>query len=128
MVERRQRRLCFNCDERFVPGHRCKLPFQCLIVEDTNDNKNEGEMEVTRQEDTIKPAEEEPNISFHALQGNGSPHTTLRFLGRIVNHEVHILVVVVPLITLYTVVLQSLQVCLSNRQNILEFELAMVSD
>lgn len=37
MQIRRTKGLCFNCDERFVPGHKCKTrPFLLLLSDDPN--------------------------------------------------------------------------------------------
>jgi hypothetical protein len=29
---RREKNLCYNCDDQYVPGHRCKQTFHLLIV------------------------------------------------------------------------------------------------
>lgn len=31
MQKRREKNLCFNCDEKFVPGHKCKMPKVLMI-------------------------------------------------------------------------------------------------
>ena len=36
MVERRAKGLCYNCDEYYTAGHRCKQIF-CLMVEDSDE-------------------------------------------------------------------------------------------
>ncbi|XP_071685220.1 uncharacterized protein [Lolium perenne] len=48
MDERRTKGQCFNCDEQFVPGHRCKRLFMCYIDgDDTYDDDDTSEMEVS---------------------------------------------------------------------------------
>ena len=38
MANRREQGLCYNCDERFVPGHRCKKLFVLEIDPDEVDD------------------------------------------------------------------------------------------
>lgn len=40
MNERRLQGLCFDCDEKFVPGHRCKKLFACYITVDSDDDQD----------------------------------------------------------------------------------------
>ncbi|KAF2308188.1 hypothetical protein GH714_036548 [Hevea brasiliensis] len=60
MQKRRAQGLCFNCDEKFAPGHRCKGP-QLLVLEcgDEGSDTEEQNHSMARQ----------PEISFHALTG-----------------------------------------------------------
>ena len=38
MAAQRERGLCFNCDDKVVPGHCCKPPqFLCLLAEDEDE-------------------------------------------------------------------------------------------
>ncbi|WVZ51300.1 hypothetical protein U9M48_002455 [Paspalum notatum var. saurae] len=39
MQQRRQAGLCYNCDEKFVPGHRCKRIFVLEVVPDDDDDQ-----------------------------------------------------------------------------------------
>ncbi|KAG8642458.1 hypothetical protein MANES_12G088990v8 [Manihot esculenta] len=55
MQTRRAKGLCFNCDEKFVPGRRCAKP-QLLILD--------GGFDIDEDDD-----EGEPEISLHALTG-----------------------------------------------------------
>lgn len=48
METRRAKGLCFNCDETFTPGHRCKRLFWLEGIEDVTEN--ESEKEVVEQE------------------------------------------------------------------------------
>ena len=62
LKERREKGLCYNCNEQFVPGHRCKKLF--LIEACTTEEDGDLDMEVEG------PFEEEaPGISLHAISG-----------------------------------------------------------
>jgi hypothetical protein len=53
MQDHRSRGLCFNCDERFVPGHHCEKLF---VIEGIYlEEKDPGEDHDDRQEDTRDP-------------------------------------------------------------------------
>lgn len=81
MQERRAHGLWFNCDEKFIPGHRCATPKFLLLLE-------EETVEVLEDEETPDPqstTEVEAtyfHLSVQALTGRKSPKT-LRFQGRI---------------------------------------------
>uniref|UniRef100_A0A2N9J7H4 Chromo domain-containing protein n=1 Tax=Fagus sylvatica TaxID=28930 RepID=A0A2N9J7H4_FAGSY len=71
--ERREKGLCFNCDEKFGPGHRCKKLFfieACL---------DEEQMDIGEEDETdeIQPEEMDENlsISLHAIAGTPTPQT-----------------------------------------------------
>lgn len=105
IAARREKGLCYNCDERFVPGHKCvtSARFQCMLMEEEDEPDEtvlldrtitpevpiqEPMIETTFTADqTLSP----PAISFHALQGIFVP-TTLRFHGKINNRTVLVLV------------------------------------
>ncbi|KAF2292987.1 hypothetical protein GH714_034620 [Hevea brasiliensis] len=55
MQNRRAKGLCFNCDERFVPRHKCSKP-QLLLLD--------GGIGIEEEDD-----DSEPEISLHALTG-----------------------------------------------------------
>ena len=62
LKERREKGPCYNCNERFEPGHRCKKLF--LIEACTTEEDGDLDMEVEG------PFEEEaPGISLHAISG-----------------------------------------------------------
>lgn len=70
--ERREKGLCYYCDERYMPGHKCSKPqlFMISEVEAVDDSTNQGE-EVTDVPSDLEPAE----ISFHAISGSILPQT-----------------------------------------------------
>lgn len=84
--ERRRRGLCFKCNEKFGPGHKCKKFF--LIQATLVDSDDDVEME----DDGI--TEEQPSqqleISLHAIAGLRTPDT-IRVLGTLAHRTVTLL-------------------------------------
>ncbi|WVZ17052.1 hypothetical protein V8G54_010034 [Vigna mungo] len=89
MQARREKNLCYNCDERCTRGHRCKTQFLLLISN-------------TSEDDPIQPDDPDPPptkvtssesglISLHALSGQWAPRT-LRLTGSLNGYQVQILV------------------------------------
>lgn len=72
MKRKRSLGLCFSCDERYAPGHKCRK-CQLLLME--------GE-DIDEEENDVFHEVEEPEITLHALTGWDSP-TTLRVLASI---------------------------------------------
>lgn len=60
MEQRRTAGLCYNCEEKFTPNHRCKRLFLLLSPSDNSDNEDSQD-----HEDGL----EEPGISLYALIG-----------------------------------------------------------
>ena len=57
--------LCYNCNEKFVPGHQCKKLFLIELFE------AEGDGDVVMEEDTDQTSlNDMPKISFHAISGS----------------------------------------------------------
>lgn len=80
--DRREKGLCYYCDEKFSPGHRCERP-QLFMMEDT------GEASFDMENGETMP--KVPEISFHAIAGTDHPQT-LRVLGRLKNKELVVLI------------------------------------
>jgi hypothetical protein len=59
LLDRRQKGLCYNCDEQYTRGHRCQKLFY-LEVTDYDDET---------EEEHSQTAEEPPLISLHAVTG-----------------------------------------------------------
>ncbi|KAF7154542.1 hypothetical protein RHSIM_Rhsim01G0254600 [Rhododendron simsii] len=77
MEARREKGLCFNCDEKFVKGHRCqRTQLHLIIGEEAEDDTGQ---EVQSVEEAV--LEEEVHISVHALFGSSS-FRTMRWLGQ----------------------------------------------
>jgi hypothetical protein len=88
LKERREKGLCFNCDEKFVPGHRCAKLFW-LELKDEEGVSLEGVTE--NLEEYCDDEEEPPAISLHAI--TGAPDSrTMRVKGSIGSFKVVLLV------------------------------------
>ncbi|KAL9460236.1 hypothetical protein AB3S75_003442 [Citrus x aurantiifolia] len=92
MQTRRAQGLCFNCDERFKPGHRCRThPFLLLLTEEPLESFHEEEIlveDTVPNEETTNPS---PEISFHALIGTTGP-STFRLSAKINNQHLSVLI------------------------------------
>ncbi|CAM8975241.1 unnamed protein product [Rhodiola kirilowii] len=104
MAARRQQGLCFNCDDKWTAGHKCKPRFQSLVLEDVttedvpevfiqeeNTNTESHDIPATEYMDSAEHIDEVPNISFHALQGHPQP-STLRLGGGLQGRRVTVLI------------------------------------
>lgn len=79
--------LCFYCDEKFVPRHRCQC-LQLFMIEDCPLGPQTEDHDTNEELPTIEP---QPEISFHAMVGTNHPQT-LRMTGRNRNNEVIVLI------------------------------------
>nr|KYP38435.1 hypothetical protein KK1_040315 [Cajanus cajan] len=70
MQARRDKNLCFNCDERYSRGHRCKPQFFLLTTFNTNDPISKPPLFA---DDSVEP--EAGLISLHAFSGQWTPRT-----------------------------------------------------
>jgi hypothetical protein len=79
LKDRRDRGLCFNCDDKFSPGHRCKKLFliEGVYEEEAGHSSPAGEGEVEEEEEF-----EIPEISLQAISGVPTPKT-MRISGTI---------------------------------------------
>lgn len=62
LKERREKRLCYNCNKKFAHGHRCKKLF--LIEACTAEEDGDIVMDVESNDE-----QETPGISLHAISG-----------------------------------------------------------
>ncbi|KAI9165525.1 hypothetical protein LWI28_015644 [Acer negundo] len=85
--DRRERGLCFYCDEKYIPGHRCARP-QLFMMVDTLPGE---EIEDKEMEIEVSLHEASPEISFHALAGTAHPQT-FRVTGRVGNKDLTVLI------------------------------------
>ncbi|XP_012849939.1 PREDICTED: uncharacterized protein LOC105969713 [Erythranthe guttata] len=87
MEDRKMRGLCFNCDEKFVPGHKCKNVFTIVGVEEEPDEW-EG---LEQLEEVPEGVEEETlGISLTALTGQSTANT-LKVKGKVKNNYLKML-------------------------------------
>nr|GMC71591.1 Transposon Ty3-G Gag-Pol polyprotein [Ipomoea batatas] len=79
--ERRDKGLCFHCDQKYSPGHRCRGPFLLLVGTDDADATEADVQEV--EPDSSGGEVVTGDISMlNTLAGPGSPRS-LRLMGKI---------------------------------------------
>uniref|UniRef100_A0A2C9UQL6 Ty3 transposon capsid-like protein domain-containing protein n=1 Tax=Manihot esculenta TaxID=3983 RepID=A0A2C9UQL6_MANES len=83
--ERKRLGLCFKCNEKFGPGHRCKKLFSIQAV--LEDSDEDTDMEIEEQ----IPTSEIPAISLHAIAGFEGPKT-MQLIGKVLGLDGVILV------------------------------------
>ncbi|CAM8978876.1 unnamed protein product [Rhodiola kirilowii] len=99
MAARKEKGLCFNCDERYAPGHKCRPRFQCLVLNETPfeeecpviNHVEDEEVDLHAEEHELVNPDTTPNISCHALEGRVAP-STLRLRGQLKTLPIVILV------------------------------------
>ena len=96
MASRRERGLCYNCDERYGPNHRCRGKFFLLIASEDDDHPPGPPDPPTPPSPLPSPTDQPPTplsaqLSLHALSGQPAS-ATLRVLGLITGHDVVVLV------------------------------------
>ncbi|XP_061357641.1 uncharacterized protein LOC133301946 [Gastrolobium bilobum] len=95
MAEKREKGLCFYCDEKFSRSHVCKGKMFILVMQEDGDDPPLPEETLLELEQVAEELGGEalltPEISLHAMAGQHST-STLRVTGRISNATVQILV------------------------------------
>jgi len=94
--ERRAKGLCFWCDEKFTPGHKCSKRLYNLEIqiEDSSDSpfaEPVNLMDMDHLPEVELAEEEEPLISIHALTGE-TAFQTLKVKGKAKNVPILILI------------------------------------
>lgn len=94
MAVRKEKGLCYNCDEPFAPGHRCKQRVIYMLMTEEEEatlfNATVEKEEEENNYDTTKDLEE-VQLAFSALSGEGSP-TTMRLIGTTGAQNINILI------------------------------------
>jgi hypothetical protein len=97
MDERQLKGLCYNCDDKYFPGHKCKEQNICMAIsedileEDVETPFVPESPEITDITPPSNPPEVEPIISLNALTSFSGPQT-LKLIGYIKHQKVIILV------------------------------------
>lgn len=90
LQHKRERGLCFRCDEKWAIGHRCKQKeLSVLLTQEEEDELEAGEeglTVVTGEEQTLTP-----EVSLNSVVGLSSPKT-LRLRGIIAGEEVIVMI------------------------------------
>nr|KYP49650.1 hypothetical protein KK1_028622 [Cajanus cajan] len=88
MQVRRDKGLCYTCDEKFTPQHRC--PNRHFMILQVDDDPSIIEAETQDSAAAAIIPDQEHHLSFNALKGN-SGLGTIRFTGQLKGHPVKIL-------------------------------------
>ena len=97
MAERQLKGLCYNCDDKYFPSHKCKKQNLFMAIsedipeEDVDTPLVPESPEITDINPPSDPPEVEPIISLNALTGFSAPQT-LKLIGYIKHQKVIILV------------------------------------
>jgi hypothetical protein len=97
MVECQLKGLCYNCDDKYFPGHKCKEQnlfmaiFEEILEEDEETPSVSESPELTDITPPSDPLEVEPIISLNVIIGFSAPQT-LKLIGYIKHQKVIILV------------------------------------
>jgi hypothetical protein len=97
MVERQLKGLCYNCDEKYFPGHKCKEQNIFMAISEEISEEDEETPSVSESPESTDitppsdPPEVEPIISLNALTGFSAPQT-LKLIGYIKHRKVIIMV------------------------------------
>ncbi|XP_061370333.1 uncharacterized protein LOC133313043 [Gastrolobium bilobum] len=89
--ERRDKKLCFYCGDKYFMGHKCKVSVHVLIVPDDEQLDPEDIDSMNTPQETTDEPDPTPQISLHALSGFSVPQT-LRFNCHIGKSELSLLV------------------------------------
>ena len=81
--------MCFYCDQKYVPGHKCSGQMYSLVVlaDDSDDDSQDSDVE----EEELEELPENPQISLNAMHGVQT-YRTMRVKGTVGKHTIHILV------------------------------------
>ncbi|XP_061370707.1 uncharacterized protein LOC133313358 [Gastrolobium bilobum] len=98
---RRDKGLCYNCDDKYHPTHKCKRQFLLLIAspDQAADDDDLHQMMLDCSNPTVDDGTDPPpgptidaaQISFHALLGHSVPQT-LRVQGRVGKAQLSLLI------------------------------------
>jgi hypothetical protein len=97
MDERQLKGLCYNCDDKYFPGHKCKEQnlFMAISEEISEEDEETPSMSESPESTDITPPSDPPEvelvISLNALTGFSAPQT-LKLIGYIKHQKVIILV------------------------------------
>lgn len=94
VVERRARRekgLCFNCDEKFSVGHHCKGRLFKLFADETELWEVQSDEDEIEEVDCLDGNGEVTTVSLNAMEGNLS-NNTIRMKGTLHNFQVSVLI------------------------------------
>ncbi|PKI34303.1 hypothetical protein CRG98_045301 [Punica granatum] len=94
--QRREKGLCFYCDEKYTFNHKCAARPKLFLFEEDTEQHNDPASDTPSdsalaEELQVQEVQSQSAISYHALAGSISP-TTLRFTGYVHGTPVQVLV------------------------------------
>ena len=91
--QKREKGLCYYCDEKYTPSHRCKVTCLLLLGEEEVEEIQRGrELIKAEEHDTEQEAmKDAPEISLNAMEGQYHP-STLRMQGTCQGHQLMVLI------------------------------------
>lgn len=92
MRKKKAQSLCFNCDDKFIVGHKCKRPQLLLLERSTSTSNIKCEKVIDELlEENIPKLQHEPEIFLHALTGWSTPKTMI-VTSKVGQHEFVVLI------------------------------------
>nr|GEV22957.1 retrotransposon-related protein [Tanacetum cinerariifolium] len=95
IADKRAKNLCFYCDEKFVPGHKCSGQLFLLEIGADKSALEEYELEALLDEHVVQnfgePITDTPVISLNAMNG-GNTYKTMRVKAYVGKHTMHSLI------------------------------------
>ena len=91
LVVRREKGLCFHCDEKYSRGHKCSPSLFLLVVKDDELASDVTSLRSPSPTADLLPEPPPAQLSLHALSGHSAPET-LRLKGAINELHVNILI------------------------------------
>lgn len=92
ILQCREKRLCFWCDEKYSAGHKCKAPPQLVLLECESEAPDLTDSSLTNETfaEELQNLEvmHSSSISYHAMVG-GDTASALRFTGHVQGLSVH---------------------------------------
>lgn len=96
ITDKKQKWLCFYCDQKFEPGHNCRKKKLFVIMNEDNETSNLEDEEIAiiwegeEHPNQDKGTNEEAKVSFHAITGYVGTGT-LKIQGKLGNRPINIL-------------------------------------
>ncbi|XP_078431081.1 uncharacterized protein LOC144702930 [Wolffia australiana] len=93
--KRREKGLCYNCNEKFGPGHRCKKTLQILIVSEEEQNKLDPNIsDIVEVEENAIPPEAQllsAHVSLNSVLGWTNPRS-IKLKGELQGKDITVLI------------------------------------
>ncbi|KAL2243763.1 UNVERIFIED_CONTAM: Retrovirus-related Pol polyprotein from transposon opus [Sesamum indicum] len=88
---KREKNLCYRCDEPYVPGHKCRYRQVYMLLKDEGTRDSEEDKQGRQTTEAELEKEEDVSVSLHAMKGNFH-YRTLRLEGTVEDKEILILI------------------------------------